>query len=151
MATHTVGRDVPSGALKAIPVPRMNPSLTSRIEALVQEYTGIVQDHLQAFRGGRTAERVLLEIDAAILEGYDLPPRLERSLLDYFNGHGERRPVSHAFGDYFPADFRPCFALADYLSDEFRHSTAKEFKTRREQPSEDTVRALEATAKAEKE
>ena len=35
---------------------------------------------------------LLLEIDAAVLQAYDLPPRLEHMLLSYFPAEG--RPVA---------------------------------------------------------
>jgi hypothetical protein len=147
MATHTVDRHVPGWAVKSIPLPRLSPPQVERIQALVLEYLGIVGDHgVFVSPPLRTPERVLLEIDAAILEGYDLPPRLERKLLDYFNGYGDRRTVSHAFGDYFPADFRPLFSLSEYLSAEFQRSTAREFKKARKLPSSDILKALDVAA-----
>jgi hypothetical protein len=142
ISTHTVGRDVPGGVVKKIPLPRLDAGLTARIERLVGEYLELVQGNVRAPHPERTAERVLLEIDATVLEGYDLSPRLERCLLDYFNGHGERRPVNHAFADYFPVDFRPCFSLADYISAEFRLSAVEEFIKRYEKPPEHVLRAI---------
>ncbi len=151
IATHTVGRDVPIDVVKRIPVPRLKGELATRIDRLVNEYAQAVRGDQWSPQTRRTAERVLLEIDAAVLEGYDLPPRLERHILDYFNGHGDRRPVSHAFEDFFPVDFRPRLSLAEYLSEEVRRSTAKEFKRPREAPSADILRALSAAARIEEE
>jgi len=129
IATHTVGRHVPNWAVKRIPLPHINSELASRIEWLVGEYTSLAEGSSDPADPKRTAERALLDIDAAILEGYGLPPRLERQLLDYFNDQGERRPVNHTFGDYFPADFKPTLPLYVYLSKVFQKSTAQNLLT----------------------
>jgi hypothetical protein len=146
IATHTIGRDVPGGIVKQIPVPRLDAELANRIEELVKEYVRIVQDELPLFQIGRTAEQVLLEIDAAVLEGYNLPPRLERQLLDFFNGQGERRPVSHAFRDYFPINFRPCFSLADYIKKDFHLATVKAFRNSQGKPPEELLNVFRNVA-----
>jgi len=62
-------------------------------------------------------------MDAEILTAYDLPPRLERELLDYFAGHQRPGPVK--FDRYYPPDFRPAIPWRDYISEEFRASTAR--------------------------
>ena len=124
-------------------MPRIDAHLANRIEQLVDEYLSLAQG-LTPPVPGRAPERVLLEIDAAVLEGYDLPPRLERSLLDYFNGQGSRRPVSHPFEDYFPSDFRPCLPLARYISKDFELATAEAFRRTPPTDSSDVRRALEA-------
>jgi hypothetical protein len=65
---------------------------------------------------------LLLEIDAVVLAGYDLPPRLERELLNHFAG--ERRPGPVRFDRYYPPDFVPAIPLHRYLSTEYRNSAA---------------------------
>jgi hypothetical protein len=65
----------------------------------------------------------MVQIDAEVLSAYDLPPRLERELLDYFTGYERPGPVR--FDRYFPSDFRPAIPLRDYISAEFRSSTAR--------------------------
>jgi hypothetical protein len=54
-----------------------------------------------------------MTIDAEILKGYDLPPRLERMLLDYFRGH--KRPAGHPFEHWLPADLTAYIPLHEYL------------------------------------
>ena len=78
----------------------------------------------------KDANASLLQIDALVLKGYDLPPRLERQLLDFFRGCGNSRQVPFQFNDYFPIDFEPAFSLLDYISEEFRLSTAGAFRSR---------------------
>lgn len=46
----------------------------------------------------KSAEDLLLEIDALALKAYDLPPKLERELLRFMN-EGQR-PSRGAFGKY---------------------------------------------------
>ena len=62
-------------------------------------------------------------MDALILRGYNLPPWLERRLLEFFRG--EKRPVSFDFGDHFPADFTANVPLHTFISPRFRASTAE--------------------------
>jgi type I restriction-modification system DNA methylase subunit len=59
--------------------------------------------------------RLLVEIDAEVLRAYDLPPRLERRLLDYFHGHEKERRVNHAFQGWLPEDFSAYMPLHEYL------------------------------------
>ena len=64
------------------------------------------------------ARQALLQIDALVLKGYNLPPRLERQLLDFFRG--AQRPVPFPFTEYFPASFRPTIPLWMYVSPEYQ-------------------------------
>jgi hypothetical protein len=63
------------------------------------------------------ATRALLEIDAILLRAYNLPPRLERQLLDFFRGF--KRRVPFPFTEYFPANFGPNIPLWMYLTSDF--------------------------------
>jgi len=71
----------------------------------------------------------LQHVDAEILRLYDLPPRLERQLLDLFSGF-RRRGVPFNFSRYFPEDFKPYFPLHVYLSEEYQRSTAGALRKR---------------------
>jgi hypothetical protein len=65
---------------------------------------------------------LLLKIDAAVLDAYGLPARLERQVLDFFNseeGASQRRAVPFDFGNYFPSDFKSCFPLSEFISASF--------------------------------
>jgi hypothetical protein len=68
-------------------------------------------------------------VDAEILRLYDLPPRLERQLLDLFAGY-KRPGVPFDFRRYFPEDFEPYFPLHLYLSEEYQRSTAGALRKR---------------------
>lgn len=54
---------------------------------------------------------LLSEIDARIIESYELPVRLERELLLYFEG--ARRPIAHHWDGWADLDESPGFSLAE--------------------------------------
>src|ERR1700738_1140518 len=64
------------------------------------------------------ADKILDQIDAHVLKAYDLPPRLERQLLEYFRG--EQRPTLHEWSHWFPESFTPFIPLHEYLSEDHR-------------------------------
>ena len=57
----------------------------------------------------------LVEVDAEVLKAYDLPPRLERQLLEFFRGQEHMRRVGHGFGGWLPEDFTAYMRLHEYL------------------------------------
>ena len=59
--------------------------------------------------GGVDARDALLAIDAHLLQGYRLAPRLERRLLNGFRG--AQRPVPFEFIEYFPNESPSCIPL----------------------------------------
>ncbi len=59
--------------------------------------------------------RLLIEVDAEVLRAYDLPPRLERRLLEFFRGHEHERRVDHPFRGWLPEDFTAYMPLHEYL------------------------------------
>ena len=113
--------------IEEIPIPKLNRASVDRITKLVQTYVA----HRQAWlsnpfeeeRASETCYQLLAEIDAVILYTYDLPPRLERQLLDCFQGH--RRPGPIEFIEYYPQDFRPFIPWHLYISQEFQDATAR--------------------------
>jgi hypothetical protein len=64
-----------------------------------------------------------MEIDALVLDGYHMPPRLENEVLNFFQGQGEDRPTKHTFGDYLPSDCNVYFSLSAHLSPKFKNAT----------------------------
>ena len=114
-----------------MPIPDMS-------DADVQDVSEAVREYLSSARsyGGREKtpshaqhklHQLLLHVDAKILALYDLPPRLERELLDVFSGW-QRVGVPFKFTEYFPSDFQPCIPLHEYLSSRYRKSTAGELR-----------------------
>jgi hypothetical protein len=86
-----------------------------------------------------------MRVDAEVLRLYDLPPRLERQLLDLFAGW-RREGVPFAFLRYFSEDYVPNVPLHICLSEEYRRSTAEVLRQRWEPVKSEPV--LEALANA---
>ena len=117
VAAHDLKRDVRKHTLENIPLPAWADADIKALGGLVSEY-GRVGGH-----DGKRAKEVLLAIDAFILKGYDLPPRLERELLNLFSG--VQRPVPFEFVEYFPEEFTSNIPLWMFLSADYKKCTAK--------------------------
>ena len=125
------GRDNTINTLSGIPTPFPTAVNMGRITSLVKQYAKI----RLGFRERSPEEDIielcietLIEIDALILKAYDLPPRLERKLLDFFRGYP--RPVPFDFPDYYPEDFTPCIPLHKYLEMDLKQVSAGELLKR---------------------
>ena len=127
-------RYIRASALKNIPVPEFTERQQQTIALLVQQYVGARDAWLSGMsdtREGRArCSDLLMSIDAELLKAYGLPPRIERTLLDYFSGHPRLGPVE--FTEYFPAAFRPYIPWHLYISEDFKMANAK--KTLRRLP-----------------
>jgi len=141
LAATREGPNIPHETIEKLPMPQFSNDQLEAIDNAVADYSSRVDasDWL-------SADAALRYIDAIVLQAYDLPPRVERKLLDHFRGR--IRPVPLDFGDYFPDNFRPCFSLADYLSDSFKVSTAGAFRSRFQQPNEEILQAMDTAAEA---
>lgn len=117
--------------IERIPIPTLGSVDFDKISKLTNEYQNIrakyrridPQDLVKSAGIGK-----LLKIDSLILKAYDLPPRLERRLLDFFRGYP--RPVPFPFPDYFPAEFEPCIPLYQYLEIDMKEASAGELLKR---------------------
>lgn len=78
---------------------------------------------LQGPIDGVSVKNTLLQIDAEILRAYDLPPDLERELLDTFEGV-ERPVIFTDFKGYYPKDFEAYYPLHEIISEEFELARA---------------------------
>ena len=125
------GRENSIRILEQIPIPLPGTIDTERITQLVKYY-GKLRSGFK--RGSATAPiiqkciQTLMEIDSLILKAYDLPPRLERKLLEFFRGYP--RPVPFHFPNYYPEDFKPCILLHKYLEMDLKQSSAGELLKR---------------------
>lgn len=72
--------------------------------------------------------QLLAEIDAVILRAYNLPPKLERQLLDCFRGHFRPGPIE--FTGYYPNSFKPFIPWYRYISREFQRARIDETLSR---------------------
>jgi len=106
--------------LKSLPVPI---KIEERaISSLIELY----HDHLSlnepsVGQDNLTQSEILVAIDSIVLKAYDLPPKLERSLLTFFQG--QDRPTVDSFRGWFPDDFSPFIPLHEYISAEYRKIT----------------------------
>lgn len=127
VATREGKTDITLETLRLIPMPLFNQSQRERLITMVSQY----QSLLENFGANDSAqlEHKLKEIDAAVLDGYRIPPRIERKLLDFFRGHD--RPTSHPFGEYLPLDCEVYFSLSEFLSPEFAAATSGALLQRR--------------------
>jgi len=89
LAVHSPAKGIRISAVNAIPLPSTLPDVAE----LVAEYRRFLMDAELVDGRDVRLSNLLVEIDARVLAAYDLPPRLESNLLDYFGG--AERPVAH--------------------------------------------------------
>ena len=122
VATREGKTDITAETLRLIPMPMFTESQRQSLVSLVNRYQVTIESFGLMRQVPEDPEILLKQIDAAVLDGYRMPPRLERELLDFFRGH--RRPVSHTFDDYVAADCEVYFPLSAMLSPEFTSANA---------------------------
>jgi len=142
------------GTLREMPVPFEGKDL-SRLETMARNYFELgQQDKFELQDESTLAEkkaRYLLAIDAEILRLYDLPPRLEKQLLDFFTGY-QRKGVDFKLDRYFPKGFESFIPLHEYLSEEYQRSTVSFVsKWVEEVRSPEIIKAFKAAEEAFKE
>lgn len=147
--TNRTSRHVLAGTIEKLPIP-----LVSRRE--IDEVVHTAKAYLAAARssgeptpgafGGTAVKEALLRMDAAVLRLYDLPPRLERQVLDIFSGK-KRHGVGCKFEVYFRPDFNAWIPLHEYISDEYRAAASEDTINRCEPiKSQDILAAVKETA-----
>ena len=115
IASHSPAKRIRISAIKQVPMPLVLPF---RVEKLVIEYVRCLSASRVSDTTRERMEELLTVIDAAVLDAYDLPPSLERQLIEFFRG--SNRPVAHAWrhwDDRYPA---PGLTLAERVSGRFR-------------------------------
>ncbi|HUY93492.1 MAG TPA: N-6 DNA methylase [Pirellulales bacterium] len=150
VATREGKRHITIETLYGIPLPAFSSDQTRELRALIEEYQRELdscESELLKQIPTQKLDTLLKRIDAVVLEAYDLPPRMERSVLDYFND--QPRAVPFEFTNYFPANFDSCFSLKQFLSDEFRKSTVEHFRRTSERLPDHILRALSMAARDE--
>ncbi len=111
---HSTKQHFTNTTLRQLPMPQKVEE--EAIELAVERY----RDALRRSDGRVDDELLnwlLIDIDAQVLKSYDLPPRLERQLLEFFRGH--RRPVAHNFRHWFPEELTAFIPLHEYASPDF--------------------------------
>jgi hypothetical protein len=135
--THSFQQDTRARVYEAIPLPYSLQLPNPNIESLVRSYTEY------SLKGEYDeANKKLLQMDAEILKLYQLSPRLERKLLDFFWGHKRRVPFD--FLGYVPPEFESWIPLHVYISREYQASTIRETLSRLPSiTNEQTIRYLQ--------
>ena len=119
LAVYSPEQRVRITALKRIPVPATLPSGT--LDRLVEDYVELVRRETLISDGDEQLAKLLIEIDAAVLKAYDLPPRLERELLSFFPAAG--RPVAHRWQHWHSSGAIAGLTLAERLSTRYQCDT----------------------------
>jgi hypothetical protein len=116
IAAHSPSNRFRASAVKRIPIPT---SLPLELGDLVSAYmTKLAKPKL--FDDGELIT-LLHRIDAAVLKAYDLPPRLERELLELFRD--TKRPVGHQWTHWLPERFEPFIPLHEFVSEQYHKAT----------------------------
>jgi hypothetical protein len=141
-------RDIRIQTLQSLPIPQFGSQEVSVLEGLVQAYQRIVDVKSAGFLNQIDevrARAALLAVDAFVLKGYQLPPRMERQLLDAFQG--VVRPVPFGFTEYFQEGFAPNIPLWMYLTPEYAKCSSQFLLTHIPQITDPAlVEALEEVA-----
>jgi len=151
LSDHCMERDNKEGALKKIPVPEI--AALSKIEKIAKNYFELSkqQGHFMSSDEQELLvekEKLLFAIDAEVMHLYDLPPRLEKQLLDFFYEY-PRKGVDFKFDRYFPEGFESWIPLHEYLSEEYQRSTpsfVNEWVEKNRSP--EVIKALKAAVEA---
>jgi type I restriction-modification system DNA methylase subunit len=152
MYCHCMKKNNLEGVLRNMPVPFDSQEL-SRLEEIVKEYFSLSERQGQFMSGNedelkRKKKKCLLKIDAEVLRLYDLPPRLEKQLLDFFAGH-RRKGVDFDFDRYYPENFGSYIPLRMFISEEFQNSTVENVeKWIEDTKSPQVLKALDNAVKA---
>jgi N-6 DNA methylase len=128
---HLTKRDNLAGTIRSMPVPNSAGADIGAVSESVSDYLAAVRsdpDSLKSAPDVDIAQDLMLQVDAEVLSLYDLPPRMERQLLDLFAGW-KREGVPFTFERYYPEDYEPCFPLHEYLSEAYERSTAGYLRT----------------------
>ena len=126
ISTRDDQRSIRIQTLRRIPIPNIHPEQEREISSLVHEYKEVRGQWLFGLIPHKLAhskcKKLLQLIDAEVLKAYDLPPRIERSLLNYFSGHARPGPVE--FMQYFPDSFKPSLPWHRFISSDLEEATA---------------------------
>lgn len=111
--------------MKRLPLPKRG-GLSDVVAAVWRYRDALANAMAHALRTREIDERLealLIDVDAQFLKAYDLPPRLERRLLEAFRGHEAERRVAHSFKGWFPEDFTAYVPLHEYTGPLLRENT----------------------------
>jgi hypothetical protein len=130
---HTMQKHIYDGLIAKLPLPTHWEDHVRSVEEAAHAYLQVVKPfEMLALRADNEAAacEALLAMDAAVMRAYDLPVRLERSVLELFRlpavrKEGRRRKgVGCLFGDYYPCGFMSYLPLYMVISDRFQRAAA---------------------------
>ncbi|WP_168454048.1 HsdM family class I SAM-dependent methyltransferase [Sphingopyxis microcysteis] len=117
MLEHATNQHLTNVIMKQLPLPKRN--AFGEVVAAVRRYhealAAAASHALRTSEIDKTLETLLIDVDAQLLKAFDLPPRLERRLLEVFRGHEAERRVAHRFEGWFPQDFTAYIPLHEYV------------------------------------
>jgi hypothetical protein len=147
VSCHLGKRDLLVGTMRKLPVPHLDEQTNAFIEGAALRYRALATSPGPLYDAAATPEglkQALLDMDAAVLRAYNLPPRLEHELLSFFWGL-ERKGVGCELRGYYRPDDRPFVPLHRFISDTFQRAKAGEI-AKRYQPvrGKATLAAIEA-------
>lgn len=130
MYCHCIRQNL-EGVLRDMPIPFDNQDL-SKLESMVKAYFTLSEQQINftlrdESKLNEKKKQCLLAIDAEVLRLYDLPPRLEKTLLDFFEGV-PRKGVDFEFDRYYEEGFDSYIPLHMYISTEFQNSSVENVK-----------------------
>jgi hypothetical protein len=113
------------GTIRKMPVPHYGEEVFDKIKRLVSTYFDLDRGNNETLRiesDKKELRKLLLSIDAEVMRLYDLPPKMEKRVLDLFQG-SQRKGVDFRFDGYYPDGFESAIPLHEYLSEEYQRST----------------------------
>jgi len=124
MYCNSMERHNLSGTVRDIPIPFCTKGTLEKLERLVAEYFIMMERKDTEFGIDirDKAKHLLFSIDAEVMRLYDLPPKMEKRILDLFLGV-QRKGVDFEFKGYYPGGFESAVPLHEYLSEEYQRST----------------------------
>lgn len=126
VSSHCGERDIPIRVVRMLPLPRLETTQVINVCHCADAYLRAARSPGAAPLYGHSppdTTDALRRMDAEVLRLYDLPPRLERELLDYFRGE-KRKGLAFVFPDYFPGGFNPYVPLHEYIAEDYYESSA---------------------------
>jgi hypothetical protein len=129
---HTMQKHNYDTLIGALPLPPVTPDRCNAVVSAALGYLAAAEAATSAFMEPDAKVQVkqaLLALDAEVLKFYNLPPRLERKLLDVF-AHAERKGVGCDFRGYYPSGFSSYLPLHLIISERFHRAAADQTAAR---------------------
>lgn len=117
MSQFSADRRLRIGTLLSLPLPIVIPP---EVGDLAREYVHFIRSDQNVFGGQEVLQHMLDQIDALVLDAYDLPPRMVRALLSEFED--KKRPVAHAWRSWNVSESDPALTLSELRSAWIRDS-----------------------------